>query len=35
VNVRAAGTVTGEYRRADIHTSHAPEDIHRTQMPAK
>jgi uncharacterized membrane protein len=32
---RSAGTSTGEFRRADIHTSHAPEDIHRTQIPAK
>jgi uncharacterized membrane protein len=29
------GSATGEYRRADIHTSHAPDDIHRTQVPHK
>ncbi|HEX8502226.1 MAG TPA: DUF2270 domain-containing protein [Pyrinomonadaceae bacterium] len=28
-----AGSTTGEWRRADIHRSQAPEDIHRTQFP--
>lgn len=27
---RSAGSTTGEFRRTDIHRSHAPEDIHRT-----
>jgi len=30
---RPAGTTTGEWRRSDIHRSHPPEDIHRTQFP--
>jgi uncharacterized membrane protein len=30
---RPAGTSTGEWRRADIHRSQSPEDIHRTQFP--
>ena len=28
-----AGSTTGEWRRADIHRSQPPEDIHRTQFP--
>jgi uncharacterized membrane protein len=30
---RPAGSSTGEWRRADIHRSQPPEDIHRTQFP--
>jgi uncharacterized membrane protein len=30
---RAAGTITGEWRRSDIHRSQPPDDIHRTQFP--
>jgi uncharacterized membrane protein len=30
---RPAGTTTGEWRRSDIHRSHPPDDIHRTQFP--
>jgi uncharacterized membrane protein len=29
----STGTVTGEWRRPDIHRSQPPEDIHRTQFP--
>jgi uncharacterized membrane protein len=30
---RPPGTTTGEWRRSDIHRSHPPDDIHRTQFP--
>jgi hypothetical protein len=30
---RTPGTTTGEWRRSDIHRSHPPDDIHRTQFP--
>jgi len=29
----SSGTVTGEWRRSDIHRSQSPEDIHRSQFP--